>query len=193
MREITIALAGNPNSGKTTLFNLLTGARQHVGNYPGITVEKREGYLKQGEVVLRLVDLPGTYSLTAYSQEELVARNFLVEERPSLVVDVIDATNLERHMYLAVQFMELGVPLLLVLNMMDEVKKKGIDINIDDIKGNINNKCIITKIFKNPQFEKGIHSDLFLPLSFGFLNNGSKGSGYRRLSCWHVLRPETAY
>jgi ferrous iron transport protein B len=139
MREITIALAGNPNSGKTTLFNLLTGARQHVGNYPGITVEKREGYLKQGEVVLRLVDLPGTYSLTAYSQEELVARNFLVEERPSLVVDVIDATNLERHMYLAVQFMELGVPLLLVLNMMDEVKKKGIDINIEKLSSTL--KC----------------------------------------------------
>lgn len=124
MKEFTIALAGNPNSGKTTLFNLLTGARQHVGNYPGITVEKREGYVKHGEVTLRIVDLPGTYSLTAYSQEELVARNFIVNEKPSLVVDVIDATNLERHMYLAVQFMELGVPLILALNMMDEVKKR---------------------------------------------------------------------
>ncbi|GAB6888820.1 ferrous iron transport protein B [Desulfothermus okinawensis JCM 13304] len=131
MKEFTIALAGNPNSGKTTLFNLLTGARQHVGNYPGITVEKREGYVKHGEVTLRIVDLPGTYSLTAYSQEELVARNFIVNEKPSLVVDVIDATNLERHMYLAVQFMELGVPLILALNMMDEVKKKGMEIDID--------------------------------------------------------------
>ncbi len=133
MKEFVIALAGNPNSGKTTLFNLLTGARQHVGNYPGITVEKREGFLKTGDVILRLIDLPGTYSLTAYSQEELVARNFLVEERPSLVVDVIDATNLERHLYLAVQLMELGVPILLVLNMMDEVEKKGIQIDIDKL------------------------------------------------------------
>ncbi len=137
MGEVTIALAGNPNSGKTTLFNLLTGARQHVGNYPGITVEKREGYLKVGDTALRLVDLPGTYSLTAYSLEELVARNFLVEEKPSLVVDVIDATNLERHMYLAVQFMELGVPLLLALNMMDEVKKKGIEIDIKKLSSTL--------------------------------------------------------
>jgi len=133
MKEFTIALAGNPNSGKTTLFNLLTGARQHVGNYPGITVEKREGYIKSGNVKLRIIDLPGTYSLTAYSQEELVARNFIVNEKPSLVVDVIDATNLERHMYLAVQFMELGAPLLLVLNMMDEVGKKGMEIDIDKL------------------------------------------------------------
>ncbi len=129
MEKITVALAGNPNSGKTTLFNALTGSRQQVGNYPGITVEKREGFLRVGNVKLHIVDLPGTYSLTAYSQEELVARNFLVENRPQVVVDVIDATNLERHMYLALQLMELGAPLILALNMMDEVKKKGIIID----------------------------------------------------------------
>ncbi len=129
MERCVIALAGNPNSGKTTLFNSLTGARQQVGNYPGITVEKREGFLKAGDITLHIVDLPGTYSLTAYSQEELVARNFLVENRPRVVVDVIDATNLERHMYLALQLMEMGAPLILALNMMDEVKKKGIFID----------------------------------------------------------------
>ncbi len=129
MEKIIIALTGNPNSGKTTLFNGLTGARQQVGNYPGITVEKREGFLKVRDITLHIVDLPGTYSLTAYSQEELVARNFLLENRPQVVVDVIDATNLERHMYLALQLMELGAPLILALNMMDEVKKKGIIID----------------------------------------------------------------
>ncbi len=125
----TIALAGNPNSGKTTLFNALTGSRQQVGNYPGITVEKREGFITHEDKSVHIVDLPGTYSLTAYSQEELVARNFLVMEKPHVVVDVLDATNLERNLYLAVQFMELGIPVVLVLNMMDEVHRQGITIS----------------------------------------------------------------
>jgi len=112
-RSITVALAGNPNSGKTTLFNQLTGARQHVGNYPGVTVEKKEGSLRHGEMEIKVVDLPGTYSLTAYSIEEVVARDFVIEERPDVVVDVLDASNLERNLYLATQLMELGVPLVL--------------------------------------------------------------------------------
>jgi len=124
-KNLTIALAGNPNSGKTTMFNALTGARQHVGNYPGITVEKREGFLKHGDLTLNIVDLPGTYSLTAYTQEELVARDYLVNERPDVVVDILNAASLERNLYLAVQFMELGIPLVLALNMMDEVRKEG--------------------------------------------------------------------
>jgi ferrous iron transport protein B len=130
MREsLTIALAGNPNSGKSTLFNALTGAHQHVGNYPGITVDKKEGFLDAQGTQLRIVDLPGTYSLTAYSQEELVARNFLVNDRPRVVVDVADAGVLERNLYLTVQFMELGIPVVLALNMMDEVRKRGITID----------------------------------------------------------------
>lgn len=131
--KITIALAGNPNSGKTTLFNTLTGSRQHVGNYPGITVEKREGNIKINSTDVHIVDLPGTYSLTAYSQEELVARNFLVDENPQLVVHVLDATNLERNLYLSIQFMEMGIPVVLALNMMDEVKKRGMSINTEQI------------------------------------------------------------
>ncbi|SDN49398.1 ferrous iron transport protein B [Desulfonauticus submarinus] len=126
---IKVALAGNPNSGKTTLFNALTGARQQVGNYPGITVEKKEGFLNIDDFSIHFVDLPGTYSLTAYSQEELVARNFLIQERPDLVVDVINASSLERNLYLAIQILELGAPLILVLNMMDEVRAQGININ----------------------------------------------------------------
>ena len=125
----TMALMGNPNSGKTTLFNNLTGARQHVGNYPGITVEKREGRLRLEELDITVVDLPGTYSLTAYTQDELVARNFLIEKNPDAVVTVLDATNLERSLYLVLQILELGTPVIVALNMMDEVRKKGVSID----------------------------------------------------------------
>jgi ferrous iron transport protein B len=133
VREITVALAGNPNSGKTTVFNSLTGAYHHVGNYPGVTVEKKWGNIKNGDVTIKVVDLPGTYSLTAYSLEELVARNFVVEERPDVVVDVIDASNLERNLYLAVQFMEIGVPLIIVLNMVDMVESRGVKIDTEKL------------------------------------------------------------
>jgi ferrous iron transport protein B len=125
----TIALAGNPNSGKTTLFNTLTGARQHVGNYPGVTVERKEGsYAGKGKL-FRLIDLPGMYSLTAYSLEELVARDFLIQEKPAAIVNIIDAANLERNLYLTVQFMEMGVPVCIALNMIDAARKRGIDID----------------------------------------------------------------
>ena len=127
--KTTIALAGNPNSGKTTLFNAITGARQHVGNYPGITVERKEGTINVKNTHVKVIDLPGTYSLSAYSQEELVARNFLIDEKPDIVVDIVDATMLERHLYLAIQFFELGIPVVLALNMMDDAKKQGIRIN----------------------------------------------------------------
>ncbi len=124
-----IALAGNPNSGKTTLFNYLTGARQHVGNYPGVTVDKKEGNFTHQDTTIRVIDLPGTYSLTAYSVEELVARDYLVNEKPDVVVDVVDASNLERNLYLTCQFIELGIPLVIALNMVDVAKKRGITID----------------------------------------------------------------
>ncbi|ABA88137.1 ferrous iron transport protein B [Syntrophotalea carbinolica DSM 2380] len=125
----TIALAGNPNSGKTTLFNALTGARQHVGNYPGVTVERKEGsFIGEGQT-FRLIDLPGMYSLTAYSLEELVARDFLVQEKPAAIVNIIDASNLERNLYLTVQFMELGLPVCIALNMVDAAQNRGIEID----------------------------------------------------------------
>jgi ferrous iron transport protein B len=125
-----IALAGNPNCGKTTLFNCLTGARQHVGNYPGVTVEKKEGKYTHAGMQVDVIDLPGTYSLTAYSPEELVARNVILDETPDVVVDVVDASNLERNLYLAVQFMELGVPLVIALNMTDVAEARGYRIDI---------------------------------------------------------------
>ncbi len=130
-RPLVVALAGNPNAGKTTLFNALTGARQHVGNYPGVTVEKKEGACRHAGRRLRVVDLPGTYGLTAYSVEELVARDFLLDERPDVVVDIVDASNLERNLYLAVQLMELGVPLVLAFNMSDVAEARGIRFDLE--------------------------------------------------------------
>ena len=129
-KEITIALAGNPNSGKTTVFNNLTGARQHVGNWPGVTVEKKEGSCSYQGYNIKVVDLPGVYSLTAYSPDEVIARNFIVDEKPDAVVDIVDASNLERNLYLAVQILETGAPLIIALNMMDmaESRKYRIDV-----------------------------------------------------------------
>ncbi|RUM34792.1 MAG: ferrous iron transport protein B [Desulfobulbus sp.] len=124
-----ITLAGNPNSGKTTLFNHLTGARQHVGNYPGVTVDKKEGFFTFNTNSIRIIDLPGTYSLTAYSVEELVARDYLVNEKPDMVIDIVDASNLERNLYLTTQFLELGIPLVIALNMVDVAEKRGIKIH----------------------------------------------------------------
>lgn len=129
-KTITVALAGNPNSGKTTVFNRLTGARQQVGNYPGVTVERKEGVRRYGAWEIRFVDLPGTYSLTAYSTEEVVARDFVLTAKPDVVVDVVDASNLERNLYLATQLMELRAPLVLALNMSDVARARGYEVDI---------------------------------------------------------------
>ena len=128
-REITVAVAGQPNSGKSTIFNMLTGARQHVANYPGVTIEKRSGkYSYKGDTVI-LVDLPGTYSLTSYSQEERIATDFLLYEKPAVVLDIIDASNLERNLYLTFQLQEMGMPLIIALNMMDVAEARGLRID----------------------------------------------------------------
>jgi ferrous iron transport protein B len=129
MSSLTVALAGNPNSGKTTLFNSLTGTRHYVGNWPGVTVERKEGRIKYKGLDIRVVDLPGIYSLNTYSLEEVIAKDYLSKERPDVVVNIVDGTNLERHLYLTVQLLELGAPVVLALNMMDEVVKKGYRID----------------------------------------------------------------
>lgn len=129
--QLIMALAGNPNAGKTTLFNQLTGARQHVGNYPGITVDHKEGITRHQGRDITLTDLPGTYSMTAYSAEELVTRDYLVNERPQVVINIVDGSNLERNLYLTCQLLELGVPLVVALNMMDVAKARGIEIKAE--------------------------------------------------------------
>jgi ferrous iron transport protein B len=133
MKKITAALAGNPNSGKTTLFNMLTGAHQHVGNYAGVTVEKKEGFYHYKDYEIVFVDLPGTYSLTAYSMEELIVRDFIIEEQPDVVIDVIDSSNVERNLYLTTQLMELNVPLVLAFNMSDVAKQKGLVFELEQL------------------------------------------------------------
>lgn len=133
-RDFTIALAGNPNCGKSTVFNQLTGTKQHVGNWPGKTVEKKEGSYQYKGKKIGVVDLPGTYSLTAYSLEEVIARDFVIKERPDLVISIVDAANLERNLYLTMQIIELGVPVIVALNMMDIVEDREVKIDAEKIK-----------------------------------------------------------
>lgn len=128
----TIALAGNPNSGKTSLFNELTGSKQHVGNWPGVTVDKKEGIYKKNKDY-KILDLPGTYSLSPYSAEEIIARDYIVKEKPDCVIDIIDTTCIERNLYLAMQIMETGIPTVLALNMMDEIEKAGIKVDVSKL------------------------------------------------------------
>ena len=130
-RPMRVALAGNPNCGKTTLFNALTGSNQYVGNWPGVTVEKKEGTARLGDKTLTIVDLPGIYSLSPYSMEEIVARDFIIGEAPDCIIDIVDATNLERNLYLTVQLLELERPTVLALNFMDEVAKRGDQIDVE--------------------------------------------------------------
>lgn len=163
-----IAIAGNPNAGKTSIFNFLTGASQQVSNYPGVTVERKEGVARFGERQFTFIDLPGTYSLTAYSREELVARQFIIDEKPDLVVDVVDASNLERNLYLTTQLMEMRVPLLIALNMADIAEKRGFKIDAERLSKLLGVPVVVTV--------------------------GNKGRGVYRLlrSCVETIDAETA-
>ena len=150
--SIKIALAGNPNSGKTTLFNALTGSNQYVGNWPGVTVEKKEGKLKKDKDVI-LTDLPGIYSLSPYTLEEVVARNYLIGERPDAILNIVDGTNLERNLYLTTQLIELGIPVVVAINMMDIVRKNGDKINLEKLSEVIGCKVVEISALKNEGIE----------------------------------------
>ena len=147
MAQLKIALAGNPNSGKTTLFNALTGAKQYVGNWPGVTVEKKDGKLK-GDANITVQDLPGIYSLSPYTLEEVVARNYLVNEKPDAILNIVDGTNLERNLYLTTQLIELGIPVVLAVNMMDLVRKNGDAIDLDKLGAALGCKAVALSALK---------------------------------------------
>lgn len=150
--SLTIALAGNPNSGKTTLFNALTGSNQYVGNWPGVTVEKKEGKLKKDSDVI-ITDLPGIYSLSPYTLEEVVARNYLIIERPDAILNIVDGTNLERNLYLTTQLIEIGVPVVIAINMMDIVRKNGDEIDIEKLSRELGCPIVEISALKNDGIE----------------------------------------
>ena len=148
------ALAGNPNSGKTTLFNSLTGSTAHVGNWPGVTVDKKEGVYKKFEEPIAIVDLPGIYSLSPYTPEEVIARNYILDEKPDCVINIIDATNLERNLYLTTQIMEIDVPVVLALNMMDAVEKRGDKIDEVELEKRLGLPVVEISALKNVGLDK---------------------------------------
>lgn len=157
---LTIALAGNPNCGKTSLFNLLTKSRQHIGNWPGVTVEKKEGTLKFKGESYKLIDLPGTYSLGAYSEDEIVARNYILKDKPDVVINVVDATNLERNLYLTTQLIEMGANVVIALNMIDQAESLNIEIDTNKLSKRLGVPIIKTSAFKNRGIEELIETSI---------------------------------
>ena len=159
---INIALAGNPNCGKTTMFNALTGANQYVGNWPGVTVEKKEGKLKgkrKGEDIT-ITDLPGIYSLSPYTLEEVVSRDFLLNENPDVIIDLVDATNIERNLYLTTQLIETGVPVVIALNMADLLEKRGIKIDVERLSMLLNCPIVETSALKGKGLDEVVEEAL---------------------------------
>ena len=164
------ALAGNPNSGKTSLFNALTGSTAHVGNWPGVTVDKKEGIYKKCKEPINIVDLPGIYSLSPYTPEEVISRNFILNEKPDCIVNIVDATNLERNLYLTTQLMEIDIPVVIALNMMDLVDKSGDKIDAKELEKRIGLPVVEISALK----EKGI--DELMERAYQISNTGREAS-----------------
>lgn len=152
---IKIALAGNPNCGKTTLFNNLTGSNQYVGNWPGVTVEKKEGHYRGNHDVI-IQDLPGIYSLSPYTNEEIVSRNYLVNDKPDVILNIVDGTNIERNLYLTTQLAEIGLPMVIAINMMDLVRKNGDKIDIEKLSAELGCKIIEISALKGESIDKAV-------------------------------------
>ena len=146
---VKIALAGNPNCGKTTIFNALTGSNQYVGNWPGVTVEKKEGTLKYNSDVI-IMDLPGIYSLSPYTLEEVISRKYLILERPDVILNVIDGTNIERNLYLTTQLLELGIPVVILINMADILKKQGDVLNLQRFSDALSGCPVFCLLYTSP-------------------------------------------
>lgn len=184
MKEIKVAVAGNPNSGKSTLINAIAGTNLQVGNWPGVTVEKKTATIKFDDLTINLVDLPGTYSLSPYTQEEIIARDFLVKEKPDLIIDVVDSTNFERNLYLTIQLLELDIPVVIALNIYDEAKKKGYEIDIEKLEQLLGVKAIPTVATKKEgikellqvlkDFARGINPIVPKKLNYGDVEESLK-------------------
>ena len=178
MKEIVLAFAGQPNCGKTTLFNEITGSHQHVGNWPGVTVEYKDGSVIHNDIKYKIVDLPGLYSLSAYSYEEIVSRDFLIKEKVDIIVNIVDSSILERSLFFTTQLMEIGLPMMMIFNMEDVVNRKKIEINFDEIASSINVPYITTQGAKTKSFEKFFetvneiydHKEYFIPRYIPFSN-----------------------
>ena len=171
MSDLRVALAGNPNVGKSTVFNALTGARQHVGNWPGKTVEKKEGVLKYDGLSFSVIDLPGTYSLSAYSPEEQIARDYIVKEKPGVVVNVVDAASMERNLYLTAQILETGIPLIIALNMEDVADSRGLEIDAQKLSELLGGVPVIPMVASR---DRGIR-ELKATIATFARNGGDKG------------------
>ncbi|HAI87602.1 MAG TPA: ferrous iron transporter B, partial [Firmicutes bacterium] len=170
-----IAIAGNPNSGKTALFNAITGARQHVGNWPGVTVEKKEGRIARGGKSALVVDLPGTYSLGSQALDETIARDFIMRERPDVVINVVDSTNLERNLYLTIQLLDMGVPIVMALNIFDEAEALGIHIDVEALSKDLGVTVVPTVAVRS----QGIDELLDAAFAAVSAHSGEDGSGQR--------------
>ena len=188
--RLTFALAGNQNSGKTTLFNALTGANQHVGNFPGVTVEQKSGSIK-GHPDTLVVDLPGIYSLSPYSSEEIISRDYIINEQPSAIINIVDATNIERNLYMTMQLLELNVPMVLALNMMDEVRQNGGSIRINEMEQSLGIPVVPISAAKNEGIEELVSHAIHIakyqekPLRQDFCDKEDKGGAVHR--CIHAL------
>ena len=194
--KVRIALAGNPNSGKTTLFNALTGSNQFVGNWPGVTVEKKEGKIKgyttKGEEAI-LVDLPGVYSLSPYTLEEVVSRNFLIGEKPDAIINIIDGTNLERNLYLTTQLTELGIPVIIAVNMMDLVRKNGEELNIERLSKDTGCKVVEISALKGEGIDQLIHRAVAIAKSKKSIQPAHKFEGCVEHAIAHIEEAITGY
>ena len=162
------ALAGNPNCGKTTLFNSLTGSSAHVGNWPGVTVEKKDGLYKKLDESISIIDLPGIYSLSPYTSEEVIARNYIIDEKPDCVVNIVDATNLERNLYLTTQLLEIDVPMVVAINMMDILNKNGDVLDINILQEKLGIPCVEVSALKEDNLDELMTQHPFLHSAYIF-------------------------